>query len=195
MRPRDIPEVVALQLEAFPHPFDPGLLWGPEHLARHLSVCPALQFVAEAEGRIVGSCSNCILAEQAWREHKTWEDTVGGPFLERHDDSGTTLFGLDISVAPKARMQGIGRAFYGLRFAAVSDLELKRYGTASRIPDFAASNVSNPAEYVQRVVNGELEDRTLTPLLRYGLTCLGVAERFMCDSESGDAAAILEWLP
>jgi hypothetical protein len=45
------------------------------------------------------------------------------------------------------------------------------------------------------VVTRELTDRTLTPLLSYGLTFLGVIENYMEDVESGDAAALLEWLP
>lgn len=194
LRPADIPAVVELQREAFPPPFSEALLWKPEHLARHLAVAPALQFVAEVNGTLIGSCSNCILSENAWRTRSTWDGMVGGPFLERHDDLGTTLFGLDISIHPVHRRKGIGRQFYQTRFRAVQDLGLRRYGTASRLPDLQESNL-DIKEYVQAVLAGDRVDRTLTPLLRYGLSCVASMENFMEDPESRDSAALLEWKP
>ena len=38
-------------------------------------------------------------------------------------------------------------------------------------------------------------DRTLSVLLRYGLKFLDVIENYMPDEESGNAAALLEWIP
>ncbi len=51
------------------------------------------------------------------------------------------------------------------------------------------------AQYARVVVEGKATDRTLTPLLRYGLGFVEVIENYMDDEESGNAAALLEWRP
>jgi len=188
----DIPAVVALQAEAFPPPFDPEFLWKPEHLFAQIEKFPFAQLIAVSENEIVGSCSNTIVTESVWNLHGNWTATVGGPFLETFSTEGEVLYGLDISVAPAYRRQGIGRAFYRARFALVEELKLGRYGTACRLPDFAASNYDKPCEFAAAVTRTEAADRTLTPLLSYGLTFLGIIDDYMEDPESGNAAALLE---
>jgi hypothetical protein len=192
----DVAEAVGLQMLAFPPPFSEDLHWGSEHLLRHIKLFPEGQFVAVAGGEIVGSCSNSIVSEPGWQAHGNWGQTMGGPFLRKFDRTGTTLYGLDITVHPSRRRIGIGRAFYFARFRLVEDLGLTRYGTGCRIPDYRSFADRNPTvgvhAYAKRVVAGELQDRTLTPLLRYDLKFLGVIENYMEDFESDNAAALLE---
>lgn len=199
MAQEDVDSAVALQKEAFPPPFSEDLHWDPEHLVRHIEVFPDGQFVAELDGKIVGSCSNAIISEEAWQAHGSWGQTVGGPFIRNHTKHGTTLYGLDITVAPSARRIGIGRAFYEARKELVRTMKLKRYGTGCRIPDFKTlldnQPGMTPTEYVRLVIDETVTDRTLSPLLRYGLKLHGVTENYMPDEESGNAGVILEWLP
>lgn len=88
---------------------------------------------------------------------------------------------------------------YGARFEMVQDLSAARYGTACRLPDYQRYTELEPSVtakgYAQLVVDGQTKDRTLTPLLSYGLTYLGVISDYMDDFESGDSAALLEWKP
>ncbi|HRI43108.1 MAG TPA: GNAT family N-acetyltransferase [Fimbriimonadaceae bacterium] len=196
----DLAGAVTLQRSCFPLPFPEELLWTLEHLTRHLSVFPEGQLVAEQGGdsMVVGSASSLILSEDNWQRHSNWDETVGGFFFANHDPTGTTLFGADISVHPDARGQGIGRALYQARFDLVRRLDLDRFGTACRMPDYrnwASATGGEPAEYAQAVARGDLRDRTLTPLLRAGLSFTGVIPDHMEDHESGNAAAILEWRP
>lgn len=195
----DVDAAAALQRAAFPAPFPEDLLWQPAHLRRHLAVFPAGQFVAEADGAVVATCSNTIVTEAAWNAHASWDRTVGGPYLENFAEQGSTLYGLDITVHPDFRRRGIGRRFYEARFTLVRELGLVRYGTACRIPDYLRYRADHPEvgveEYVIRVVDGQATDRTLTPLLRYGLRFLEVLPDYMEDEESANAAALLEWRP
>jgi GNAT superfamily N-acetyltransferase len=188
----DIPSVVVLQATAFPPPFDPEFLWRPEHLFAHINKFPNGQWVAVDDDQIIGSCSNTLVSESVWMQHGSWTATVGGPFLESFSDTGEVLYGLDISVAPAFRRRGIGRAFYRARFELVENLSRTRYGTACRMPDFSTSNYNQPSEFAVAVSRCEATDRTLTPLLSYGLAFLGIIDDYMEDPESGNAAALLE---
>lgn len=194
--PRDIAGVVALQRECFPAPFPEDLLWQAEHIARHLEIFPEGQWVAEHEGQIIASCTNLLIFEEHWQAHLNWEETVGGHFLQAHAPEGTTLYGVDLSVGPEWRGQGIGRRLYEARIDFVREQALTRYGTAVRMPDYLAqAQGMTPTAYAVAVAAGTLTDRTLTPLLRMGTEFMGVIENHMDDEESGHAAAILEWRP
>lgn len=200
MTPDDVAGAVRLQELCFPPPFDPSLHWRPEHLLAHIARFPAGQFVGvSAQGEVIASCSNCRVAEGTWQAHGSWLDTVGGPFIEGHDPVGSTLYGLDISVHPDWRRGGVGRALYQRRFQFVRDEGLTRYGTGCRLPDFTAAKARQPEldveSYARDVVSGMRQDRTLSPLLRFGLTFLGVLTNYMEDAESADCAALLEWNP
>ena len=199
MTPDDVSGAVALQALAFPPPFSEDLHWDPEHLLRHIELFPEGQLVAEAPSGIIGSCSNALISESKWQAHGSWGATVGGPNLRFHDPQGTTLYGLDITVHPDFRRMGVGRAFYQARFRYVSERSLTRYGTGCRLPDYRNAAQSDrmltPAVYAAKVQLGEFADRTLTPLLRYGLKLIAVIDDYMEDEESGNAAALLEWTP
>jgi GNAT superfamily N-acetyltransferase len=195
MVPADTAGAVALQRVCFPPPFPEKHLWTEAHLLAHLARFAEGQFVAVADAQVVGSASAAIVKEEAWDARRSWDETLGGWELSAHDPEGTTLYGADISVHPAYRQRGVGRALYAVRFDLVRRLGLRRFGTACRIPGFAASGLASPALYVEAVAAGERADRTLTPLLRYGLRVVACIEGFMHDAESGDAAALLEWTP
>ena len=188
-------EVITLQREAFPPPFDETLLWSQSDLATHIDLFPEAQWVAIAENKIVGSCSNTLISEANYQHHSDWEATVGGYQIKTFDPNGTTLYGLDISVACAYRNQGIGRAFYECRKRLVVDRKLKRYATGCRLPDFSTSGFENVYEFLELVRMGRKSDRTLSPLLKYDLRIIGAHTNYMEDIESNNCAALLEWEP
>jgi len=198
MTSEDLAGVVELQKSAFPPPFPQDYHWDPHHLQQHIDIFPDGQFVAELEGRIVGSCSNTIISEERWRAHENWYLTVGGPAIRGFTRKGTTLYGLDIAVEPSVRRQGIGRAFYEARYALIRSLGLTRYGTGCRIPGFSQYHRLHPEVDVHRygalVAVREVTDRTMTPLLHMRLTFLEIIEEYMEDEESANAGALLEWV-
>lgn len=198
MEKADIPAVVGLQRACFPEPFPEDLLWQESHLQAHLSRFHEGQFVIESSGIVAASSSSLIISESNWTAHLPWEETVGGFMFSNHHPSGTTLYGADISVHPDYRRLGLGRRLYLARFDLVTQLGLARYGTACRLPDaskFVEQHGGDIRGYVAAVERGETVDRTLSPLLRYGLRLSAVIEDYMDDAESLDSAAVLEWTP
>jgi hypothetical protein len=195
-------QVAALQRSCFPAPFPEDLLWNETHLKRHLEVFPRGQWIATNGREVIGSATTTLISEANWDRHGDWNSTVGGHCQETFDEQGTTLYGVDVSVHPDWRGKGVGRAHYLARFELVSEWDLLRYGTACRIPDWlswsersGASSHESRMAYCREVEVGTVIDRTLTPLLKYGLQFVDIIENYMEDEESGNAAALLEWRP
>lgn len=198
LQPEHFSGVVALQRACFPAPFPEELLWQPNHLENHLRVFPEGQFVYLLDGEVVGSASSLRISRDTWQAHKPWVDTTGGLDLSAHEADGEVLFGADISVHPKHQGKGFGRALYHARFNLVRRLGLAFYGTVCRMPDYAFWNQKaglTPVEYADLVVQGQVPDRTMTPLLKMGLSFERVIPNHMEDEESGNAAAALVWRP
>lgn len=194
-----VPGVVGLQRLCFPVPFPADQLWTVDHLTEHIKLFPQGQFVALRGDAVIGSASSLVISEDSWSSHSSWEETCGGFEFRNHTSSGSTLYGADISIHPDWRGRGIGRCLYQARFELVKDMNLSRFGTTCRIPGYRDWSRGKEAEsvdnYCVQVAAGLLTDRTMTPLLRFGLEIAGVSYDHMKDPESGDAAAILEWKP
>ena len=193
----DVSGVVDLQRACFPEPFPEELLFHPNHVAMHVSIFPPGQFVAALDdGTIVASSSSMLIASDRWVKHLPFVEATGGLALNRHDSLGDVLYGIDISVHPDFRGRGIAGQLYQARFDLVREKQLRLYGTVARMPDFSHEHHGlTPQGYAQSVVDGWRKDRTLTPLLRIGLTYRGVIAGYMHDAESGNSGAILEWAP
>ncbi len=199
MTPDDFDEVVALQRACFPEPFPADSLWQASHLANHVRQFPDGQSVAidSQNGAVIGSVTNMRQTLGNWESHLDWESATGGLELPNHAPDGEVLYGIDISIHPDYRRQGVGRKLYEKRYELVKELGLIKYGTVCRIPDFAswaAERGRLPNAYVQEVRTGQTTDRTLTPLLALGLSYQGFIARYMEDEESGHFGVILERL-
>ncbi len=190
----DIAGIVALQRACFPAPFPSEMLFQPEHIVRHLNQFPEGQFVAVHDSRIVGSCSNMLVTKTVWDSHLPWDSVTGGLGLINHNPTGDWVYGIDISVHPDWRGQGIARQLYLARYELASNNDWN-YGTVCRLPGFQSSGFDSPAQYVDAVAGQHMSDPTLTPLLRLGLTYVAVISGYLEDPESGHAGAILEWNP
>jgi GNAT superfamily N-acetyltransferase len=152
-------------------------------------------WLAIENGLVVASSSSIIISRSTWLAPNTWDEITGGLNLTGHDPEGTLLFGVDISVHPDFRGQGIGRQIYQARFDLVRRLGLESYVTLCRLPGFSTSGLKEPAEYARKVAAAERSDPTMTPLLKMGMSLIVVAHNCMEDEESGNAGAKLVWTP
>ncbi len=188
----DIQGVVALQRACFPEPFPEDLLWTNVHISSHIDQFPAGQFLAEINNSIVASCTNMLVSAQVWQAHHDWQTTSGGLSLPNHDPQGEVMYGIDISVHPNFRGQGIARLLYTKRLQYCRDHNVQ-YGTVCRLPGFFQSSFDDPLQYAIAVGEERETDPTLTPLLKLGGIFQGIIPNYMEDQESGNAGAILKW--
>lgn len=168
--------------------------WKPEQVEAHVRVFPEGQFVAEADGRIVGSCMNMLTSYSTAMRPHTWREITGRGSLKPHAPTGSVLYGTEVMVHPHARRMGIGRRLFNARFQFVRDNELRAFVTGGRLPGYAEkAEELTPWEYIQAVVRGDFTDPVLTPELRWGLEPRGVLCGYMHDPPSLHHATLAVW--
>ena len=57
----DIPELIKLNIAAYPVLADENIVWGATHLESHMRIFPRGQFVAEVNGKIVGAAATLVV--------------------------------------------------------------------------------------------------------------------------------------
>ena len=174
--------------------------WSDEYLKSHLEVFPQGQFVAteQGSGLVVGVCSGLVIDWDRQPDTSSWDALTAGGMYTNHDPvGGSTLFAADVMVRPGYQGQGIGRRLYERgRFDLARQLGLWRVVAGARLRGYHryAARYS-PEEYAVEVVNGRLNDPTLSFQLHLGFRVTGViGGYFKGDPESLGYAAIIEWL-
>lgn len=190
----DIPELLEIQMEAFPPPYPQEQLWSEEQLLTHLAVFPDGCHCAEVDGVIAGSGTSLIVAFDPDGPDHTWAEVTDNGYIRTHNPEGDTLYGVDICVRPAYRRAGVARAIYRARFDLVVRLNLKRFVAGGRIPGYHRHAAAlTPEEYLHRVVAGELTDPVLTPQIKSGMRPIRVIHDYLPDEESANCAVLIEW--
>lgn len=174
--------------------------WGDEQLRNHLTVFPQGQFVAvdQATELIVGMCSGLIIDWDHYEATQNWSSfTSAGMYSNHNPVTGATLFAADVMVRPGFQGHGIGKRLYQRgRFGLARQLGLRRILAGSRLRGYHRyAATMSPEAYVIEVVNGRLNDPTLSFQLSQGFHVLTVVGNyFVGDPESLGWAAVIEWL-
>lgn len=125
----------------------------------------------------------------------TWEDLFPDPTVSGDDPTGEWYYGTTITVDPAYRRHGIGRRLYELRKQVCRDHGLRGIIAGGVIPGYAAHrHEMTAADYVAKVVAGELYDRTLTFQLENGFEVRGMLEHYLPDPEVDGWATFIVWL-
>jgi GNAT superfamily N-acetyltransferase len=189
----DIPKIVELQEVSFPFMAIEGMIWKPHHLERHLKIFPEGQFVAEYEGKIVGSMSSLIVKlEPEYKEH-TWMGICGGAELKNHNPKGDSLYGADVSTHPEHRRLGIATKLYDYRKDLCIKLNLKRIIAGGRLFNYCEFPNMPPDEYVQKVIAGIINEPVLQFQLKNGFKFIKILPNYIHDSRSLNYATFIEW--
>lgn len=173
--------------------------WTIRQLASHREQFPNGQFVAvdSHSGAIVGMAASLIVRWDDYDFGSSWREfTEHGSFTNHDPTHGRTLYGAEVMVAPGRRGLGIGKALYKARRELTEQLGLSRIRAGARLRGYhKVANRRTAAEYVERIVAGQVSDPTLSFQLRQGFTVLGVVSDYLLhDPESLGWAAVIEWL-
>lgn len=192
--PEDFAGITALCRAVYPE----SPPWQEAQLESHQRVFPAGQFVAldRATGRVAGMAASLVVHWADYRMDGSWRDFTDRGYFTNHDPAGRTLYGAEVLVDPAVQRLGIGSRLYAARFDLVRRLGLRRIRAAARLRGYHRHAARlDAADYVIRVLRGELRDPTLSFQLRHGFEVIAVVSGYLRhDPESLGHAAVIEWL-
>lgn len=186
-------ELEAVELACFPMA-NPDQLFNAHVIRAYAEVFPEGYFVAVADGRPVGQGAGIYLDFDFEHPQHTILEITGEDQCRNHDPDGAWYYGTDISVHPEFRGRGIGSMLYEAR----KDL-VRRDGKAgiiagASLPGFFEHKARmTAADYVARVVAGELHDPTLSFQLSQGFEVRGMLEDYIEDEADDGWAALIVW--
>jgi GNAT superfamily N-acetyltransferase len=193
-RPADVPAIVAMSRSIYPR----RASWREWELESHLKVFPEGQLVAleEESDRILGMAASLTLSWDDYDVRGSWNEFTAGGMFTNHDPGGRTLYGAEVMVDPDAQGRGIGSLLYEARRELAQRLGLLRIRAGARLSGYHLhADRMSPAEYVARVIRGEIADPALSFQLKQGFEVLGVVRDYLPDDpESLGHAALIEWL-
>jgi GNAT superfamily N-acetyltransferase len=198
-RPEDFDAIVELCRAVYPDTAP----WGEEQLSSHLRVFPEGQLVAVEvdpetgrEGRLLGMAASLILSWDDYDHQDAWRDFTDHGLFTNHDPSGRTLYGAEVMVHPSAQGRGVGSEIYRARRELARRLGMRRIRAGARLRGYHRwADRLSAAEYVERVVAGEIRDPTLSFQLHRGFRVIDVVKGYLAnDPESRGWAAVIEWL-
>ena len=183
-----------LELSAFPEA-DPDGLLSEEDIRWFARIFPEGYFVALEDGEPVGQGAGIFIDfDFATQVQHTIESLCGPHQCDNHDPDGEWYYGVDIVVADSHRGRGIGRALYDLRKDLVVRHGKRGIIAGGDLPGYPDHLADMDVEtYVQKVVDGELVDPTLTMQLRNGFEVRGVIHDYLAHSHGEDAASLIVW--
>jgi GNAT superfamily N-acetyltransferase len=172
--------------------------WGKDQLESHLSFFAEGQLVAVDPDTddVVGMAASLIILWDDYDFDMNWRTMTDRGYFTNHDPLGHTLYGAEVMTEPALRRRGIGKALYQARRDLTRRLKLHRIRAGARLRGYHRyAPEMTAAEYVGRVVRGELTDPTLSFQLRQRFRVVAVTEGYLGnDPESLGHSAVIEWL-
>lgn len=193
IRPEHAPALAQLQRDCFPT-LGAQELMEERHFLKHCEVFPEGEFVAVVDGRVVGLGSGFFIDFDFDDPGHTFNEIIAGGYYTNHQPNGDYYYGADISVHPNYRGMGIGRKLYEARKKLVRQHNRKGIVAGGVLPGYPAHrDTMTIHEYVQKVIDGELFDPTLSMQLRNGFEVRSMLENYIEDSNSDNWATLIVW--
>lgn len=190
-----VEQLEAVQRAAFPTLAEDEIITAA-HYAEHIRRFPEGQLaVVNTAGQVVACSTDFRTSAVDFNafEHR-YIDAVAGNWLRRHDPHGAWLYGADIGVFPAYRQRGIARRLYTARRHLIRRLNLRGHVAGGLLKGFSAYKASmSVAEYVAKIIAGELFDPTVSVQLRCGFTVHGIMHDYVHDPTCDNKAAFLVW--
>lgn len=187
------PACAALERRCFPHA-DPEELLTEADIRAYARVFPEGFFVLVDGEEVVAQASGIFLDFDFAHPQHTIRGLTGEHQCGNHRAGGAWYYGTDLAVHPGWRRRGLGARLYGLRKELVRRHHKRGILAGAHLPGFSAwKDRIDVAEYLQRVVDGELYDPTLSFQLGQGFRVLGALEGYLSDPSTGSWAALIAW--
>lgn len=145
---------------------------------------------------VVGTSTTMRTARPPSAEPLPWCQAVGDDGIPHHDPAGSWLYGVEIAVHPGFQRRGIGSALYRARLEVVEELDLEGWYAGGMLMGYHRyADVLSPRAYARQVIDGRLEDPTVSMQMRRGLEPAGIIEAYCTEPKAGDCAVLLVWRP
>ena len=158
------------------------------------------QFVAEADGELIGFCSSFVISGRVALKPHDWTWITGGGYASRHDPNGDYLYGMEVCVDPAYRGLRIGQRLYDERKKLAQAWALKGIIYGGRLPTLRTAltrdenRYDTPEAYVEAVEAGREHDPVLTFQLRNEFKVVGLMPGYWTeDTQSMGYGVHLLW--
>jgi GNAT superfamily N-acetyltransferase len=169
-------------------------LLSAEDIRAYAEVFAEGYFVALVDGHPVGQGAGIYLDFDFDDPQHTIAEITGEHQCGNHNPDGAWYYGTDISVHPDFRGRGIGGRLYEARKDLVRRDGKRGILAGGSLPGyFHYKDEMSAAEYVEKVVAGELSDPTLSFQLANGFEVRGMLENYLEDEADDGWAALIVW--
>ncbi|MCI0709635.1 MAG: GNAT family N-acetyltransferase [Chloroflexi bacterium] len=167
-------------------------------VAEQLARFPEGQFVAvyteEEPNLVVGMAATMRTNRPPTNPPRKWIDEIGSTGIANHNPYGEWLYGVEMSVRPDFRLQGIGTALYHARFELVKRLGLKGWYAGGMLMGYRRyRREMSVREYGEKVINREIIDPTVTMQMNRGFEAWDVIEDYLDEPDAGNGAVLIVW--
>jgi predicted amidohydrolase/ribosomal protein S18 acetylase RimI-like enzyme len=191
LRLTDYPAVNRVQNRVF-HDIEP---WTEQEFASQLRTFPAGQLGVEIDGDLVAISSSLIVSGDVATSAHDFEEITDDGWILNHREDGDYLYGIDIAIAPEYQGFRLARRLYEARKGIVARRNLKGMVIGGRIPGYGEhADEMSAEEYVERVLQRELNDPVLVAQIANGFEVKRVIPDYLPeDRDSQGHAVLLEW--
>ena len=169
--------------------------WKEKHIQLLLKKFPDGQFVAVADGIVVGCALSIVVPDELAESDHTYLEITNNYTFNTHSAHGNTLYGIDVFISPEYRGLRLGRRLYDMRKELCEKLNLKGIVFGGRIPNYINySKDLTPREYIDKVKLKEIYDPVLTFQLSNDFHVLKLMTGYLAnDKNSKEFATLLAW--
>lgn len=188
---KDYKDVVELQKQCFKD-MKP---WKWEQFENILNVFPDGQICIECDGKVIASSCSLIIDGGRYSPDLSWSEFTGEGYINNHQQSGDTLYGMEIMVHPEFQNMKLARRLYDMRKKLAIKLNLKKIAIGGRLPNYHLYQKEKSIDtYIEEVTDKKIFDPVLSTQLANGFQLKKALKDYLPnDKESCGYATYLEW--